>query len=607
MKTLKITACMLLCFALLIGIFPHTAAFAVDECIDTSGTNVLANRYSYYFAVPMKSYLYPVNGGYMRFQAGVVSGAYLVQYFDADYKLLSKQTVAAELPIFGGFYSNGVNHFVLTGQRNMEESAEIECFRVTKYDLNWKKLSSAGLYDCNTYIPFDAGSARFAEANGSLIIRTSHEMYKTSDGYNHQSNYTLILDIESMAIAGVGNMAYSSHSFNQFVIASGNNYITVDHGDAYPRAISLVVTERQGYTLYTRKRVDLFTFKGDIGENYTGAAVGGLAESDSAYITAFCSIEQNDSYQSNKTRNVYVAVTDKSSYTTTLNQITAMAEGETTAEPPQLVKLSANSFLLIWQIGNTLYYCYLDGNGNKVGETKTFAGASMSDCQPIAVNGKVVWYSYTNNDLSFYEIGESDNKIKTLDTGHAYKVYEHNEATPEKCSFKCEKCGKIVEYTTPVSMRLAYSKDGSEYYYMRNSLTFKEGAGVPLYLWDINASGNNGVVTIQKDDIVIEMKAVYGSCTLVFPENGVYKVTYSYEKNPFISCWFTVSVGEHLPLGDVNGDGVADNQDACLILRYDAGLISGISNGDVNFDGKTDSVDAAIVLKYDAGLLNSII
>ena len=32
----------------------------------------------------------------------------------------------------------------------MEESADVEVYRITKYDKDWNRISSAGLYDCNT-------------------------------------------------------------------------------------------------------------------------------------------------------------------------------------------------------------------------------------------------------------------------------------------------------------------------------------------------------------------------------------------------------------------------------------------------------------------------
>lgn len=604
MKAMKRTILMFLCCALVFAAMPFSSVFAVEECGDYNDTNVLDNRYSYYFSGSLFSYLYEVSGGYMRFQANIVSGAYLVEYYDTSYKLLSKKLISEELPIFGGFYSNGTNYFVLSGQENIEESAEVECYRVTKYDLDWKKLSSCGLYDCNTTVPFDAGCPRFAYDGELLIVHTSHEMYTHTDGLNHQSNYTLIVDVENMMITGI-DMAYASHSFNQFIKAEGNKYITVDHGDAYPRSIVLRVIEREGYNLKRLKLATLFEFVGGIGENYTGAAVGGFEISQSAYLTAFCTVEQNDNYQSNRTKNVYLAVTDKTSCATTLKQITTMQEGETGAEPPQLVKINDNKFLLIWQIGLKVYYCYFDGNGNKLGKEESVNGVFMSDCQPIAVNGKAVWYSYVNNDVTFYEISESGCNITTVNTSHKFKVVTHDEATPEKCILKCEICGKMDEYTTRKEIKVLFGESINSCSIKDTSFDFAPGAGMPLFV-DSFYYGEMSKIDISVEngkDIMVSSSST-DKKIIIFPENGVYKLKFSYKENPFISITYTIKVGDCAKLGDVNEDGTVDNLDAVEVLKYDSGMIDEIANADVNNDGEVNNLDAAMILKYDAGIID---
>ncbi len=58
--------------------------------------------------------------------------------------------------------------------------------------------------------------------------------------------------------------------------------------------------------------------------------------------------------------------------------------------------------------------------------------------------------------------------------------------------------------------------------------------------------------------------------------------------------------------GDANGDGVCDNIDAALILKYDAGLMllgaAALAACDMDLSGGCDNLDAALILKYDAGL-----
>ena len=135
---------------------------------------------------------------------------------------------------------------MLTGQSNPNEDDNVEVFRITKYDKNWNRISSCGLFGANTYIPFDAGSARMTTVGDYLFIRTSHEMYKSSDGYHHQANVTIQVKMSTKEVTdsytGVMNVNYGyvSHSFNQFICAEGNNIVAVDHGDAYPRSVVLI-------------------------------------------------------------------------------------------------------------------------------------------------------------------------------------------------------------------------------------------------------------------------------------------------------------------------------------------------------------------------------
>lgn len=59
--------------------------------------------------------------------------------------------------------------------------------------------------------------------------------------------------------------------------------------------------------------------------------------------------------------------------------------------------------------------------------------------------------------------------------------------------------------------------------------------------------------------------------------------------------------------GDVNDDGVVDNSDAALVLRYDAHLTTfdkdQLERADFNGDGVVDNADAADILRYDSNLM----
>ena len=145
-------------------------------------------------------------------------------YFDSSFTITGRKIVPQELPLFGGFYEMNGNYYILSGQTNKNESDSVEVYRITKYTKDWNLVASCGLYGENTTVPFDAGSARMAAYGDYLMIRTSHEMYKSKkDGYNHQANVTIQVDTSAMKVTDsytkVMNVSfgYVSHSFNQFI------------------------------------------------------------------------------------------------------------------------------------------------------------------------------------------------------------------------------------------------------------------------------------------------------------------------------------------------------------------------------------------------------
>lgn len=377
------------------------------------------------WASVIRSYLTGCDDGrLMRVYSG--SKGYYVEYYDSDFNLLESRTIDKELSFFGGFYAGKDAYYIVSGQNNPDESSDVECFRITKYDKNWNRITSTGLYDCNTYSPFDVGSLRMTEASGYLFIRTAHEMYKTKDGYHHQANVTIQLDENTMKITDsftkVMNSSYGyvSHSFNQFIKTDGNHIIAVDHGDAYPRSLALIkyntdFTEGQfcsniRYWWDSNKHAvvnnscdvtDLLTISGQIGDNTTNATIGGFEISDTSYIVAASSIDQE---KQEGLRNIYILTQSKEDGTVKSNQITDIS-GKYDVTSPYLVKINNNKFMVMWTIknDNTVYYAYIDENGNLISDISTMSG-QLSDCEPIVYNGMVLWYVCSNKKITFYGI-----------------------------------------------------------------------------------------------------------------------------------------------------------------------------------------------------------
>ena len=477
------------------------SAFAVAQCVAYSGSNVNDQDYVQW-SDTVKSYLTVCdNGNYMRVQSGAIEGKLLVEYYSSDFEPLSTKLIDNELPIFGAFYDSGNNYYVLSGQENPKQNDSLEVFRITKYDKNWNKIKSCGLYGANTTVPFDAGSARMTHSGDHLLVRTCHKMYKSSDGNNHQSNVTIEVDMPSMTITdsytGVMNVDYGyvSHSFNQFIKTDGNHIVALDHGDAHPRSAVLVkynsdFTTGKFFPSYYEKvsNIDVVTYpEYTAGHyNYTGAAIGGFDVSSSSYIVAQSTVDL-DYINTSETRNVYVSAVSKDLSTNKLNKITSYAEGTDSASAPQLVKINNNSFLLLWSRDTKVSCVKLNADGTVNGSIHTFEG-SLSDCQPVIKNGRAVWYVYDKNNVTFNSLNLSNlDDIKTVDvkTGHDYET-KYASKTDGTVTQTCKSCGYVNKFTVPTSTTVYWRTDlsNTSFSSVLSKTQFSVGDSIDFWLYD---------------------------------------------------------------------------------------------------------------------------
>ena len=477
------------------------SAFAVAQCVAYSGSNVNAQDYVQW-SDTVKSYLTVCdNGNYMRVQSGAIEGKLLVEYYSPNFEPLSTKLIDNELPIFGAFYDSGNNYYVLSGQENPKQNDSLEVFRITKYDKNWNKIKSCGLYGANTTVPFDAGSARMTHSGDHLIVRTCHKMYKSSDGNNHQANVTIEVDMPSMTITdsytGVMNVDYGyvSHSFNQFIKTDGNHIVALDHGDAHPRSAVLVkynsdFTTGKFFPSYFEQvsNIDVVTYpEYTAGHyNYTGAAIGGFDVSSSSYIVAQSTVDL-DYINTSETRNVYVSAVSKDLSTNKLNKITSYAEGTASASVPQLVKINNNSFLLLWARDTKVSCVKLNADGTVNGSIHTFEG-SLSDCQPVIKNGRAVWYVYDKNNVTFNSLNLSNlDDIKTVDvkTGHDYET-KYASKTDGTVTQTCKSCGYVNKFTVPTSTTVYWRTDlsNTSFSSVLSKTQFSVGDSIDFWLYD---------------------------------------------------------------------------------------------------------------------------
>ena len=135
----KLSICLLIPLILAAALLVFNPAKSLADT--ARANNVGKHNYRSNWADNSYSYLTATSDGYMVFEGNSNGDSYLVEYYDSSFKLKSTKTVASELPLFGAFYSDGSNYYILTGQNNKEESSSVECYRLTKYNTSWSRIS----------------------------------------------------------------------------------------------------------------------------------------------------------------------------------------------------------------------------------------------------------------------------------------------------------------------------------------------------------------------------------------------------------------------------------------------------------------------------------
>jgi len=409
-----------------------------------------------------------------------------VSVYAQNDRLLSTKKLGYELPLFGAFYFGKDYNYAAFGDTNIEQNDSKEVIRIVKYDKQFNRLGSVSVYGGDWIMkePFYAGSPKFAEDGNMLILHTSRLRYTSSDGLNHQSNFTVIVDTEAMKVTMAsepfsGN--YVSHSFNQFILFDGGLPVFLDHGDTYPRAVVL----NKGFMPYYQQiapdgptgeyyssysKVNLFPISGTVGDNYTGVSVGGFEASDTSFIAAIKTVDQSKTVQNEGSKNqcdIVLCVVPKDSLNDSdVKQIIVgkCVGTDKITSAPYLVRLSGDRLAVVWQEFSTnnthtrgdMVCVIVNGKGEEVGTAQHFPNMILTDCPPVLDSvGNIIWYS--DND----EAADSLGSRKFYSITPLTDTTAGNELTASATSSAVLINGKSISFD-------AYNIDGSNYFKLRD-------------------------------------------------------------------------------------------------------------------------------------------
>ncbi len=374
--------------------------------------------YKSYHAVPDKTFMYEGDDG---LHVVAVIGSRLT-----DYSISKKLTVTGNQKIsiprydvWGGyFHSERGQHYVAIGFNNAEQSAAKPVIKVIKYNENWKKIGMANIPGgvSNQYqgvsTPFASGNVSFAEYQNTLYMMTSRTTFATSDGASHQSNIGFAIDTRNMQVRA-DNVSYCSHSFNQLVRFRDGSLYTVDHGDAYPRGVKVTIYDDYGKAQTAGKRgsVTSFAFKGEIGNNSTGATVGGMEVSNN-YVMVTGTAQPHGSsiggvsgFANGYGQNLYLIKRNRSTGDSTVKWMTAYnpTTSGVTVECPRMVAINDNSYAILYSVrnvktGSRAFHClYMDGEGNKINDVTYDNMHFRGGTQPIVYKNQIYFVEKPSN------------------------------------------------------------------------------------------------------------------------------------------------------------------------------------------------------------------
>lgn len=571
-------------------------------CDTYKGSNLESQDYEAW-ATTIDSYLTTSpDGNLMRVQAGALDGKLLIEYYDTSYNFKRAMTLDLSLPIFGAFYESNDNYYILTGQNNPDHNDSVETYRVTKYSKDWKAQGSCSLFGANTAQPFAFGTARMMVSGNYLYVRTCHVMYN-----GHQANVTFSVNTSDMSIMDqyykveYTPSGYVSHTFTQFLKMDNGTFLGVDQGDTYPRGINLVKSTIDSSTGRFTKNFSTsvimdFTLGGG---TYTAATVGGFEYSDSSYLVAgSCDIDNTRT-----TRNVFILSAPKSGDTPVIRYLSNYAGTEDTASAPHLIKTGSNSFIIMWSSQGHVYYTALDGNGQQTSSIYQMVG-NLSDCVPVIVNGKLIWYTWKNEVNTFYSINLSnlsENHASRITNGHKFA----NE-TPVNGLMKrsCTVCGYQDTVSVPTSINLWKKKEPDSYNYIYMGRSNYMDIGQSADLWwtpDFNSANSSypelseceiscsdeSVLSIKMNTIdmatitakkagkaTISIKSKYSDDYVLKTDFYVNMIDSSHSRLSLKRSTYNYDGTEHKPSATLTINGAAATEGTDFKLSYEGDLVN---------------------------------
>lgn len=396
----------------IVRIFTHPKLSVCASNIVTDRTNDYFYDNSFRVAT---RFLLKNNGNMVLVENSAFDNNLRIQQLTSTFGRSKELIIKNELDQLGGVHlGEDGYYYVVYGQSNPEEQDSKTVYRVVKYDKTWAKVGQVDIKDVYVTGPFYHSNLTMDSYQGKLVIHSARLRYMSADGKQHQSNINFQIDMKDMKLLYSGGEwpnNHVSHSFATYARFDQEQIVYADLGDAYPRAIVLQV-EQDGAI---RKKINLMEFPGEIGDNYTGAHLGGLEVAKNSYLMLGSSVSHIEQYGQSNTKNLFLGIVPKDAEDDSDAKLIWLTHHSVKSNinitETHLVKVNDNKFALLWKESDkqnrwSLFYAVVDGTGKLLRQPTSLEGVpSPGNMAPLVQGDTIIWYNYMNS----YQVYQQDN------------------------------------------------------------------------------------------------------------------------------------------------------------------------------------------------------
>ncbi|MBR6635029.1 MAG: hypothetical protein IKL41_05330 [Clostridia bacterium] len=337
-------------------------------------------------------------------------------------------TVTKELTEYGAF-TKGTDgtYYVLYGAEIADKDGSKTALRLVNYGADGEKIRSLDMTGNSSghfegIAAIDCGNNVLSE-NGNFITGHIGRLMFTAnlEGLVHQASYAFAVNTKTFKQVTVPNstvIPYASHSFHQFILQDGTDFVYVDRSDAEPHRSFHITKMSGGNSWSLLQKGDSYFFKGEYGYNDTFSQLGGIVKTSAGYLLVSSYQNTTDSTEisaANLVTQLFNPSTLASQPEKVLTSYTGIkAEGITN---PKAVLLNKNKVAVPYMVSNQfnetkrMYVAFLDAEGNLTDNKAVKSNAVLPRFGQVmynSVTNSIEWFSISGGKLIMYSIDLSE-------------------------------------------------------------------------------------------------------------------------------------------------------------------------------------------------------